>query len=46
MVATNCEASQVGDAVTALGGFSDHLIARDDLYTTHGPGERRPPHRS
>jgi NADPH-dependent curcumin reductase CurA len=34
VVATNCEAYQVGDVVTTLGGFSDYSIARDDLYTT------------
>lgn len=29
VVATNCEAYQVGDVVTTLGGFSDYSIARD-----------------
>ena len=34
VVATNCDAYEVGDVVTTLGGFSDYSIARDDLYTT------------
>lgn len=34
VIATNCEAYEVGDVVTTLGGFSDFSIARDDLYTT------------
>ena len=34
IVATRCPAYEVGDVVTSLGGFADHSIARDDLFTT------------
>ncbi len=34
VVATNCDAYQVGDVVTTLGSFSDYSIAHDDLTTT------------
>ena len=34
VVDTRCDAYEVGDVVTTLGGFSDYSIARDDLFTT------------
>lgn len=34
IVATRCPAYEVGDVVTSLGGFADHSVARDDLFTT------------
>ncbi len=34
IVETRCPAYEVGDVVTSLGGFADHSIARDDLFTT------------
>ncbi len=34
VVATRCEAYQVGDVVTSLGGFAEYSVSRDDLFTT------------
>lgn len=34
VVATKCDAYEIGDVVTSLGGFSDYSVSRDDLYTT------------
>ena len=34
VVATRCDAYEVGDVVTTLGGFSAYSISRDDVYTT------------
>lgn len=34
IVESRCPAYEVGDVVTSLGGFADHSIALDDLYTT------------
>lgn len=34
VVETRCDAYEVGDVVTTLGGFSDYSISKDDLFTT------------
>ena len=34
VVASRCDAYEVGDVVTALGGFSEYSVSRDDLFTT------------
>lgn len=34
VVETRCEAYDVGDVVTTLGGFCDFTLAQDDLFTT------------
>ncbi|MEZ5238359.1 MAG: NADP-dependent oxidoreductase [Microthrixaceae bacterium] len=42
IVESRCDAYEVGDVVTSLGGFAEYSIARDDLFTTvvrPGPGE-------
>ncbi|WP_436794298.1 NADP-dependent oxidoreductase [Actinospongicola halichondriae] len=34
VVETRCDAYEVGDVVTSLGGFSDYSVSLDDLFTT------------
>ncbi|MEZ5383601.1 MAG: NADP-dependent oxidoreductase [Microthrixaceae bacterium] len=34
VVETRCDAYEVGDVVTSLGGFADYSISHDDLFTT------------
>lgn len=34
VVESRCDAYEVGDVVTALGGFTQYSISRDDLFTT------------
>ncbi len=34
VVETRCDAYEVGDVVTSLGGFSDFSVSLDDLFTT------------
>lgn len=38
VVASRCDAYAVGDVVTTLSGFQEHVIVRDDLFTTVIPG--------
>lgn len=38
VVASRCNAYAVGDVVTTLSGFQEHVIVRDDLFTTVIPG--------
>lgn len=38
VVATRCEAYEVGDVVTTLSGFQEYVVVRDDLFTTVVPG--------
>jgi NADPH-dependent curcumin reductase CurA len=38
VVATRCDAYQVGDVVTTLTGFAERCVVRDDLFTTVIPG--------
>ncbi len=35
IVASNCDAYQVGDVVTTLAGWEEFSIVRDDFFTTH-----------
>jgi len=37
VVASRCDAYQVGDLVTTLSGFQEYVICRDDLFTTLAP---------
>ena len=39
VVETRCDAYEVGDVVTNLGGFQEYSVSRDDLFTTVVPGE-------
>jgi NADPH-dependent curcumin reductase CurA len=39
VVASRCEAYQVGDVVTTLTGFQEYVIIRDDVFSTPIPGE-------
>lgn len=34
VVESKCDAYQVGDVVTSLGGFSDYAVSLDDVFTT------------
>jgi len=34
IVATRCDAYEVGDVVTTLGGFAEYSVSHDDLFTT------------
>ncbi|MDE0803199.1 MAG: NADP-dependent oxidoreductase [Acidimicrobiales bacterium] len=38
VVETRCDAYEVGDVVTSLGGFSDYSVSLDDLFTTRVGG--------
>lgn len=38
VVASRCDAYQVGDVVTTLAGFQEYVIIRDDIFTTPVPG--------
>ncbi len=38
VVASRCDAYEVGDVVTTLSGFQEYVIVRDDLFTTVIPG--------
>ena len=42
VVATRCDAFEVGDIVTTLTGFQDYVIIRDDVFSTLAPGETDP----
>ncbi|ULE35671.1 NADP-dependent oxidoreductase [Mycobacterium sp. IDR2000157661] len=38
VVASRCDAYDVGDVVTTLTGFQEYVISRDDIFTTPVPG--------
>jgi len=37
IVATNCDAYEIGDIAISLNGWQEHTVVRDDLYTTKMP---------
>jgi NADPH-dependent curcumin reductase CurA len=39
VVASRCNAYQVGDVITTLTGFQEYVIIRDDVFSTPIPGE-------
>ncbi|MCB0978666.1 MAG: NADP-dependent oxidoreductase [Acidimicrobiales bacterium] len=38
VVASRCDAYEVGDVVTTLSGFQEYVVVRDDVFTTVIPG--------
>ncbi|ORW89208.1 NADP-dependent oxidoreductase [Mycobacterium sp. IEC1808] len=42
VVATRCDAFEVGDVVTTLTGFQEYAIIRDDVFSTPVPGKAHP----
>src|ERR1700739_2608567 len=39
VVATRCDAYEVGDIITTLTGFQEYVIIRDDVFSTPVPGK-------
>ena len=37
VVATRCDAYEVGDVITTLTGFQEYVIVRDDVFSTPDP---------